>query len=137
MADDDEDDRFLVKSVFDTTWRDCDVVFATDGVELMEKLEQPESRPALILLGLNMPRMDGFTALRQIRSASRLRAIPVIMFTTSSAPEHVLQAYELGANSFVTKPSSYTELAQLIRQIRLFWLDLARVPANSVLTTIH
>jgi CheY-like chemotaxis protein len=134
MADDDEDDRFLVKSVFDTNWLDCEMVFAADGVELLEKLDQSDAKPALILLDLNMPRMDGFSTLRNLRATPAYRSIPVIMFTTSSAPEHVIQSYELGANSFLTKPASYAELSQLIHQIRIFWLDLARVPANTKVT---
>ncbi|WP_266365920.1 response regulator [Tellurirhabdus rosea] len=132
MADDDEDDRFLVKSVFDTNWQDCEVVFAVDGADLLERLDQSDRRPALILLDLNMPRMDGFAALRHIRANPAYRSIPVIIFTTSSAPEHIMLAYELGANSFLTKPSSFSGLSQLIHQVRLFWLDLARVPANVI-----
>ncbi|WP_164851179.1 response regulator [Larkinella soli] len=131
ITDDDEDDRLLFKSVFDTTWLDCDVTFACDGVELLDTLGKASQLPALIFLDLNMPRMDGFMTLRELRSNPAYRTVPVIIFTTSSLPEHIAQCYEMGANSFLTKPSGYHQLTQLIRQLRAFWLDTAKIPANT------
>lgn len=129
LADDDEDDRFLLKSVFDTYWPDCEVRFAVDGVELLETLGQSDRHPDLILLDLNMPRMDGFSALEHIRNSAFTRTIPVVMFTTSSAPDHIHRAYELGANSFVTKPSNYRELVSVLTDLRTSWLPGPRAIA--------
>ncbi|GAB3338122.1 response regulator [Larkinella ripae] len=131
ITDDDDDDRLLFKSVVDKSWLDCEVLFASDGVELLEHLNaNPRQLPALIFLDLNMPRMDGFTTLNELRANPAYRAIPVLVLTTSSLPEHITRCYELGANSYLIKPSSYQQLSYLIDQTRTFWIHAARIPAN-------
>lgn len=130
ITDDDDDDRLLFKSAFTHRWAECDVTFAGDGVELLEHLETARSLPSLIFLDLNMPRMDGFATLHELRSKPAFRSIPIIIFTTSSLPEHINRSYELGANSYLTKPPGYQQLIQVIDQIRAFWLDTARIPSG-------
>ncbi|GAB3902235.1 hypothetical protein GCM10028803_28440 [Larkinella knui] len=110
---------------------DCDVSFAGDGVELLDFLENARHLPALIFLDLNMPRMDGFATLDELRSNPAFRSIPVIIFTTSSLPEHITRCYQLGANSYLIKPSGYQQLTTLIHQIRTFWFDTARLPSRT------
>ncbi|RRB06908.1 response regulator [Larkinella rosea] len=131
ITDDDDDDRLLFKSVLDTKWSDCEVAFAGDGVELLDQLTDTRRLPALIFLDLNMPRMDGFTTLDELRANPAYRSIPVIIFTTSSLPEHISRCYELGANSYLIKPPGYQQLTNLIDQIRTFWFNTARIPANT------
>ncbi|GAB3921775.1 response regulator [Larkinella terrae] len=131
IADDDDDDRLLFKSILDKTWLDCDVTFAGDGVELLEHLESIQNVPVLIFLDLNMPRMDGFTTLNELRSNPAYRSIPVIIFTTSSLPDHITRCYQLGANSYLTKPSGYHQLTEVISQVRAFWFDVARIPGGN------
>ena len=131
ITDDDDDDRLLFKSVFDSSWLDCEVAFAGDGVELLDHLENTRQLPSLIFLDLNMPRMDGFATLIELRSNPAYRSIPVIIFTTSSLPEHITRCYQLGANTYLTKPPGYQQLTNLINQIRAFWFDTARIPAST------
>jgi CheY-like chemotaxis protein len=131
ITDDDDDDRLLFKSAFDASWLDCDITFAGDGVELLDQLEVSRQPPALIFLDLNMPRMDGFATLNELRSKPAYRSIPVIIFTTSSLPEHITRCYQLGANSYLIKPPGYQQLTNLIYQIRAFWFDAARIPASN------
>lgn len=131
ITDDDDDDRLLFKSVFDSSWLDCEVAFAEDGVELLAYLENTRQLPSLIFLDLNMPRMDGFATLTELRSNPSYRSIPVIIFTTSSLPEHITRCYQLGANTYLTKPTGYKQLTNLINQIRAFWFDTARIPAST------
>lgn len=131
ITDDDDDDRLLFKSVLDTNWSDCEVAFAGDGVELLDQLKEIRHLPALIFLDLNMPRMDGFTTLDELRANPTYRSIPVIIFTTSSLPEHITRCYQLGANSYLIKPPGYQQLTRLIDQIRTFWFDTARIPSSN------
>jgi CheY-like chemotaxis protein len=131
ITDDDDDDRLLFKSVFDSNWRDCEIAFAGDGVELLDHLKNTHQLPSLIFLDLNMPRMDGFSTLTELRSNPAFRSIPVIIITTSSLPEHITRCYQLGANSYLTKPPGYQQLTNLISQIRAFWFDTARIPVST------
>jgi CheY-like chemotaxis protein len=75
-----------------------------------------------------MPRKDGREALREIKSDSNLRRIPVVVFTTSKAEEDVLRSYDLGANSFIVKPITFEKLVDVIRSINLYWFEAVRLP---------
>ena len=115
MADDDEDDRLLARDALDESRLINDVRFVTDGVELLDYLRRtgaytdPETspRPSVILLDLNMPRMDGREALEEIKRDPELRRIPIVVMTTSEAEEDILRSYDLGAASFITKPITF------------------------------
>lgn len=85
-------------------------------------------RPDLILLDLNMPRMDGREALREIKSDPDLRRIPVVVLTTSEADQDILQSYNLGVNAFVTKPVSFDDLTDAMDSLSAFWFDLVKLP---------
>lgn len=136
MADDDEDDRLLLKEALDELQFSHIVEFTEDGQDLMNYLKrrdiyadrQNTPLPELILLDLNMPRKDGREALREIRSDSDLRRIPVVVFTTSKAEEDVLRSYDLGANSFIVKPITFEKLVDVIRSIKLYWFEIVRLP---------
>lgn len=106
---------------------------ARDGVEAMNFLRK-EARfeaaptPDLILLDLNLPRMDGREVLREAKSDERLRRIPIVVITTSNSEEDIARSYDLHANSYVTKPSDYEEFAEVIRLIEGYWLDAVQLP---------
>jgi CheY-like chemotaxis protein len=88
-------------------------------------------RPDLILLDLNMPRKDGREALREIRAHPELRRIPVVVFTTSKADTDISLIYELGANSFVTKPVAYDALVNTLGVMSRYWLGIVELPSMS------
>jgi len=85
-------------------------------------------RPALILLDLNLPKMNGREVLAQVKSDADLKRIPVVILTSSDADEDVVTCYELGANCYVTKPIGLDEFARVIRSLAAFWLTVARLP---------
>jgi CheY-like chemotaxis protein len=138
MADDDEDDQKLAQDAMQRVCTDVTLHFVDDGVELMDYLrhrgryEQNDgTRPRLILLDLNMPMKDGREALAEIKSDDDLRQIPVIVLTTSEASEDVRMTYELGANAFISKPTSFSELIRLMSTICTYWLHVVRLPKES------
>ncbi len=85
-------------------------------------------RPSLVLMDLNMPRMTGDEALRQIRANANLCMLPVIVLSTADSPKLVLQAYANGINAFMTKPGSFDEFVELFRRFGAFWFDAAQLP---------
>lgn len=130
ICDDDEDDLYLVKSVFNDTKFSNQTVYLKNGVELLDYLQNQNNETAvgLVLLDLNMPKMDGREALKMIKSNPEFRRIPVIILTTSNSPQDIHQCYELGANCFITKPSSYEGLNDAIKTLSKFWFELSHLP---------
>ncbi|MBM3889022.1 MAG: response regulator [Verrucomicrobia bacterium] len=104
-----------------------------DGVETMAYLRREgryaeAPRPDLILLDLNMPRMDGRQALAQIKADANLRRIPVVILTTSQAEEDIMRAYDLNANCYITKPVDLQQFLKVVRSIEEFWLMIVKLP---------
>ncbi|MEZ5490470.1 MAG: response regulator [Gammaproteobacteria bacterium] len=136
MADDDEDDRLLAKDALAESKVLNNFICVEDGVELLEYLKREgkfadEGKfplPSLILLDLNMPRMDGREALAHIKSDPALRGIPVIILTTSSAEEDMVKGYDLGAASFITKPVTFESLVKLMKSLGSYWIEFVQVP---------
>ena len=136
MADDDPDDRALTREAFEESCLANDLRFVEDGEELMDYLHRrgrysdPEEAPfpSLILLDLNMPRMDGRDALREIKAAPRFRAIRIIIMTTSKAEEDVLRMYNLSATSYITKPVTFDGLIEVIKTLGKYWLEIVELP---------
>lgn len=124
MADDDADDRFLVQAALEDNNLSHAVLFFEDGEQLLNYLilEENNEIPNLILLDLNMPKRDGREVLKTIRTYEKWRNIPVIIFSTSNAPDDIITAYQLGANCYITKPSSYEELKNVMLSVHKFWL---------------
>ena len=135
IADDDPDDQWLITDALKAANIAHQVVFVSDGVELMDYLHQkgqysnPQAypRPDLILLDLNMPRKDGREALCEIKSDPELRRIPVVIFTTSQSAEDVAQCYDLGGNAYVVKPHSFAGLVQVLKTLDEHWCNTARL----------
>ncbi len=135
MADDDEDDRQNTSEAFREHHLANDFHTVNDGEELMDFLHQrgkyrDAPRPGLILLDLNMPKKDGREALKEIKSDPSLRSIPVVILTTSSEDEDILKTYDLGANSFITKPVGFDSLVQLASKMTQYWFQLVELPAE-------
>ncbi|TDE16894.1 response regulator [Dyadobacter psychrotolerans] len=130
MADDDADDRFLVQAAFEDNGIPNPVVFFEDGEQLVNYLTDTDNdiSPLLILLDLNMPKRDGREVLQMLRGNLVWNAIPIIIFSTSNAPDDVNAAYQLGANCYIIKPSSYEGLKEAVMNIQRFWLHTATLP---------
>jgi CheY-like chemotaxis protein len=92
---------------------------------------QEAPRPDLILLDLNLPRMDGRELLREIKSDAALRAIPVVVLTTSNAESDVLRSYDLHANAYVTKPLGMEQFLRVVKGIDDFWFGIVRLPGRA------
>lgn len=139
IADDDEDDRLLAEDALRENRLVNDLRFVEDGEELMEYLLQQGKysdprdapRPGLILLDLNMPRKDGREALEEIKSNDLLRRIPVVILTTSKAEEDILKTYDLGVNSFITKPVTFDGLVELMQLLGRYWFEIVELPDTS------
>ena len=135
-ADDDEDDRMNTAEAFREHHLANEFRTVNDGEELMDYLHRrgkyaDARRPGLILLDLNMPRKDGREALKEIKSDPSLRSIPVVILTTSSEEEDILKTYDLGANSFITKPVGFESLVQLVSKMTQYWFQLVELPHGS------
>jgi CheY-like chemotaxis protein len=136
MADDDADDRLLAKDALAECQLARDLHFVEDGEELLDYLARRGKysenghapRPGLILLDLNMPKKDGREALREIKEDPDLRRIPVVVLTTSKADTDIEKVYQLGANSFITKPVKYDALVNVMRTIGLYWFQTVELP---------
>ena len=124
FADDDADDRLLMKEAFEENNLACKLDFVEDGIALMDYLAKNLTVPSLILLDINMPRKDGTHLLSELKSSSKWRHIPVVMFTTSKSPEDVRRCYELGANSYIVKPSSFEDLLHVTNMIGKYWIEI-------------
>jgi CheY-like chemotaxis protein len=140
MADDDEDDRVLTADALKRSRLINDMRFVVDGDDLMQYLRGqgayaaggiPAPRPGLILLDLNMPKKDGREALAEIKGDPVLRRIPVVVLTTSKAEEDIVRTYDLGVNSFVSKPVTFEELAAVMQTLACYWFDLVELPQEA------
>ena len=135
MADDDDDDFMLTQKALNESKLLNRLIRVHDGEELLEYLHRKGKytaknapRPGVILLDLNMPRKDGREALREIKSDDALRNIPVVVFTTSKAEEDIYKTYQLGANSFITKPVTFENLTEVMRSLGNYWFEIVELP---------
>ena len=129
LVEDDPGDVVLVREAFEHDKVRNELRVASDGVYALEQLRDPErALPDLILLDLNLPRMDGRELLAEIRKDPRLTWIPVVVLTTSEAEADIVRSYELHANAYVTKPVDLDQFMAAIRQIDDFFLTLVQLP---------
>lgn len=136
LADDDSDDRLLVKDALEECQWGGQLRCVENGEELLDYLRHRGTyqaaappRPKLILLDLNMPRKDGRQALREIKADPVLRRIPVVILTTSKADTDIDTLYDLGANSFISKPVQFADLVNVIRLLGQYWFNMVELPA--------
>ncbi len=140
MADDDEDDRMLAQDALRASGARATLRFVSDGVELLAYLriatgensgETGEALlPDLLLLDLNMPRLDGRAALIEIKNHPRLRKLPVVVLTTSNAPADIDASYAGGANSYITKSVTFQGLVDTMRNLGHYWAETVQLPSK-------
>lgn len=136
VAEDDPDDQLLIREAFGDAELNCDLRIVNDGQELLDYLDHAgrfddpadSPRPGLILLDLNMPKLDGHGALKQIKAHAELRKIPVVVLSTSSEDLQVVTSFELGANAYLTKPQTFNGLVDLVKVLDKHWFQLGIVP---------
>ena len=136
MADDDADDRLLAHDAIAECGLEAELRCVENGEELLDYLQRrgkfsdpaTSPRPSLILLDLNMPRKDGREALREIKSNPEFRRTPVVVFTTSKADTDIGQIYDIGANSFISKPVSFESLVEVMKTLGRYWCATVRLP---------
>ncbi len=138
MADDDEEDCVLTAKAFKRNRFANDLRFVHDGEQLLAYLRNqgefadreacPE--PGLILLDLNMPRVDGREALHEIKQDPKLRHIPIVVLTSSKAEQDVVSSYDLGVNSYITKPVTFEGLVAVVESLGNYWFNLVELPPS-------
>ena len=137
ICDDDEDDRMLTKQALEDAHVSNSLRFVEDGEQLLDYLYQrgeyagetgKAPRPGLILLDLNMPKMDGREALRVIKGDKTLSDIPIVVLTTSSLDQDIVRSYQLGVNSFITKPITFSGLVEAMNVLGRYWLQIVELP---------
>ena len=110
-----------------------EVHVVTNGEEALDFLYQRGEhadalRPGFILLDIKLPRVDGIEVLRRIKADPKLKSIPVVMLTTSAGEEEIVESYSCGANSYIVKPVDFEQFAKAIKELRLYWLVINRLP---------
>jgi len=136
LADDDPDDRQLTEEAFAENRLVNQLHCVEDGEELLDYLHRRgqyeklrnEPLPGLILLDLNMPRKDGREALKEIKADPNLRRIPIVVLTTSKAEEDIVRSYDLGVNSYVTKPVTFKSLVEMVKVLGRYWFEVVELP---------
>ena len=130
VAEDDTDDQKLLMEAFtENQVIETAITFVQDGIELIDTLTKLAVRPTIILLDLNMPKMDGRQALKRLKADPETRRIPVIVLTTSNAEEDIEQTYDLGVSSYITKPSNFEGLQKIVHMLNAYWSTLVTLPA--------
>lgn len=139
LVEDNPDDELLTLRALKRNNVLNSVVVARDGVEALDYLfghgeyagRDTQEMPQLILLDIKLPRLDGLEVLRQIRSSPLTRLLPVVMLTSSREEQDLIASYGLGANSFIRKPVDFSQFADAVAQLKLYWLVLNEAPPHS------
>lgn len=143
-AEDDPDDRVLVVEAFQESGQDNSLYFVQDGIELLQYLRKQGSyttpatapRPDLILLDLNMPRMDGRDALAEIKADPVLRCIPVVVLTNSNAQEDILYTYDLGGAGFIIKPETFEGMVEVAKGLNQYWFEVVELTSGEFIKKV-
>lgn len=136
MCDDDPDDQLLITDALQEARLANPIDFTSNGRELLQYLNREgdyaalkgQPLPGLILLDLNMPIMDGREVLKVLKNDDKFKSIPIIVLTTSKAEEDVARSYDMGVNSFVIKPVSFSNLVEMIQSITDYWFNVVALP---------
>ncbi|MBI3270207.1 MAG: response regulator [Planctomycetes bacterium] len=137
VADDSADDRLLLGNAFARSGLCVPLHFVEDGQAVLDYLRGretadagvPAPRPSMILLDLNMPRKDGRCTLAELKADREFRSIPVVILTNSAAEEDVFQGYDLGASSYIRKPTTFEELVAVSKKLHDYWFETVQLPA--------
>jgi two-component system response regulator len=140
LVEDNPDDVDLTRRAFQRAGVTQPLEVVEDGVEALDYLfargaysgRAGQPLPALVLMDLKLPRLDGHEVLRQIRANTLTRFLPVVVLTSSDEQRDLVESYSQGCNSYVRKPVSYTEFVEAVRQLGLYWLVLNRAPQPGV-----
>jgi two-component system, response regulator len=138
VIDDDPADQFLVQEAMRTANLHYDLRLVSDGDEAIEYVYhrgrysdgRKAPRPDLILLDLNMPRLNGRHVARAIKADPNFRAIPIVVLTTSRLEQDVEELYQTGVNSYIRKPANFDEFTEALRDLSTYWLGRATLPAG-------
>ena len=133
LVEDDPGDTLMIKEAFEENKLRNRLSCVADGVDALRYLRREgeyadAARPDLVLLDLNLPRMDGREVLAEVKADAELRTIPIVVLTTSEAEEDVLRSYALHANAYVTKPVDFERFISVVRQIDEFFVEVVKLP---------
>ncbi len=131
LVEDNASDVDLIMEAFSESKLPMDFTVASDGMEAMDLLKEKvttRSLPDLILLDLNLPRKNGREVLREIKSHRDLKSVPVIVLTTSTAPEDIKMSYCMSANGYIKKPMGFDQYIRIAKSIEEFWLQVVNLP---------
>jgi two-component system, chemotaxis family, response regulator Rcp1 len=136
LVEDSPSDAALTKEALEAGKIANHLSHVVDGVEAMDYLRQKgrfakATRPDLMMLDLNLPRKDGREVLRELKNDPSLKAIPVIVLTTSRSDKDILQSYQLNANCYITKPVDFQHFIDVVKSIKQFWLTVVTLPSKS------
>ena len=139
LIEDSKDDIILIKRAFlKTKLSDkYELIIAEDGIQALSYLydndtliSQKDKLPMILLLDLNLPKINGFEVLQRIRNNKKTKLIPVIIFTSSKEEQDIIKSYTLGANSYIRKPIDSEKFASVLQQIVTYWGDINEMPIN-------
>lgn len=133
IADDDLDDQLLVKTAFKKNNIDIPLTFVDNGEELISFFSDNPSinLPSFILLDLNMPKKNGKDCIIELKQSARLKNIPIVIFSTSSQIEDIEHTYDLGASSYIHKPTDFDDLKKIVNTLGDYWFKTVLLPANA------
>lgn len=137
MAEDDPDDRLIIKDAFEEAHVCNTIHYVEDGEELLDylysrgKYSWPNStlQPGIILLDLNLPKISGQDAVREIKSNLNLRRIPIVIISTSKREEDIQLMYDMGVNSYINKPNNFSLLVEIVRSLSKYWFEIVTLPS--------
>jgi CheY-like chemotaxis protein len=139
LVEDNPNDLDLTLRALAKTHLANEVVVTRDGEEALDYLfsrgqfvDRPKGNPAVILLDIKLPKVDGLEVLAQIRNTRELSRLPVVMLTSSREEADLTKSYDLGVNAFVVKPVSFTDFIESVRQLGVFWAVLNEPPVGSL-----
>lgn len=137
LVEDNAQDAELTIRAFEVNRLSSNVVIVSDGVEAMEYLNctgaysgREKENPAVLLLDIKMPRMDGIEVLHAVRKKEELRLLPVVMLTSSREEPDLRKCYELGVNAYIVKPVNFSDFVEAIKHIGVFWSQLNELPSG-------
>lgn len=142
LVEDDARDLELTLVALEKSQLANEVIIVRDGAEALDYLNREgahtgrsEGNPAVVLLDLKLPKVNGLEVLRAVRSTERLKSVPVVMLTSSQAESDVVQSYELGVNAYVVKPVEFKQFVTAIADLGMFWAVLNEPPPGSLRTS--